>query len=147
MTFQLVPIRSKTDEEPAWTPTAKQQAVIATYAAPPWPSYNKTLETLQVPRGTGKGWKCSPPFANRLEAERKAALEQHLDELRTRLITTSAQAIDVLEHAMESDDELSTAVRAAIWTLERTIGKAPEQVKHEGTVRFVLSPGDGHVND
>lgn len=149
VTYRLVPIQSETDGEPAWTPSAKQRAVIALYAQPPWPSYNKTLQTLRVARGTGKGWKRSPAFAELLEAERKQALEQHLEELRTRLVPTSTQAIDVLERAMESDEELGTAVRAAIWTLERTIGKAPEQVKHEGTVRFVLSPGDGntHAND
>jgi len=147
MTGQLIPNHAPTCA--VWRPTAKQQSVIAAYAAPPWPTFNSVLRTFSIPVPTGKSWKRVPAFAELLEAERKAALEQHLEELRTRLIVTSTQAIEVLERAMESDEELGTAVRAAIWTLERTIGKAPEQVKHEGTVRFVLSPGDGstHVAD
>jgi hypothetical protein len=141
MTYQLIPIDTE------WEPTAKQRAVIACYSSPPWPPFNEAARLQGVAVQTAKGWRRSPVFVDHIEAERNQALEQHLEQLRTRLAGVSTTAIDVLERAMESEDELSTAVRAAIWTLERTIGKAPDNVKHEGTVRFVLSPGDGHTRD
>lgn len=135
-------------ECPVFAPSATQRRVIARYAAPPWPSFNQAARLEHVKIGTARSWKKGnngAGFRSLLEQARADAIADHLEEIRTRLVAASTKAVDTVIRAMD-DPDTSAALRAAIWNLERTIGKAPEQVRHEGTVHFVLSPGDGHAH-
>lgn len=128
--YQNHPIDTDMCPERVWNPTAKQRAVIACYASPPWPAYNEAARLQGVAVQTAKGWKRSPAFAEMLEAERKQGLELYLRELDASLAGLGQKAIDVLMQGMDGPDPRVQSQNAR-WVLEQLRGKATPRHEEE----------------
>jgi hypothetical protein len=127
--------RNNTDSAaPSWTP--RQLSLITTMANPPFPTLAAAAKHCKIPIDSAKRWHCREAFRAAVDAATKEVLKEFPREINRQIAGLSEEAIVTIRENLAAP---SFAVRqsAAVWILERIVGKTPDRVRHEGIEMMV----------